>query len=126
MFLIFVTNIRLIYIRIGLHFCLTSLFKQEWVAGVPPPPHQPPATPPPALREVTLGLNLAVFSWGRTGGGGAGAVGKYVSVKPDVFYRLLVLDFLHFTAQLNLHRNAAAWPRGYDDVFVGAHNYNSL
>ena len=59
-------------------------------------------------------------------GGGGGAVGKYVSVKPDVFYRLLVLDFLHFTAQLNLHVNVAAWPRGYDDVFVGAHNYNSL
>ena len=41
----------------------------------------------PPLAEVTRGVKYG----GREGGG---AVWKYVSVEPDVFYRLLVLDFL--------------------------------
>ena len=41
----------------------------------------------PPLTEVTGGVKYS----GREGGG---AVWKYVSVEPDVFYRLLVLEFL--------------------------------
>ena len=41
----------------------------------------------PPLAEVTRGVKYS-------GRGEVGAVWKYVSVEPDVFYRLLVLDFL--------------------------------
>ena len=71
----------LVWQRLKLHFCLTLVFKYNrgllWIGeeGLPP------------LTEVTGGVKYS----GREGGG---AVWKYVSVEPDVFYRLLVLEFL--------------------------------